>query len=123
MTETTQAYRCNAPDFVSDVLDFVSEQISRAVDDPLDRLAATVTAAGVVPIMRERLAPKDEARRAPEDVELWGNLVLFLSPYLDRADGDELASLGEKSPVDFVIEAARIIDRINYIQDNLLTPS
>ena len=52
---------------------------------------------------------------------LWANLVLFLIPYLDRTDGDELASLGKRSRDDFVTEAARLIERIEIAQNNLLT--
>jgi hypothetical protein len=120
MDDPTRHYRCDVRDFVSDLIDFIKDQIGRAVDDPLDQLAATVAASGVVPVMRERLVAKNEARRNPEDVALWADLVLLLTPYLDRADGDNWASLGKMSRDDFVTEAARLIGRINYTQNNLL---
>ena len=63
--------------------------------------------------MRERLVPKNEARLIPEDVALWADLVLLLTSYLDRADGDDLASLGKRSRDDFVNEAIGLIERIN----------
>jgi hypothetical protein len=41
MTEPTRHYRCDVHDFVSDLMDFNKDQISRAIDDPLDQFAAT----------------------------------------------------------------------------------
>jgi hypothetical protein len=120
MNDPARHYRCDVRDFVSDLMSFIKEQIGRAIDDPLDQFAATVAASGVVPVMRERLVPKNEARLVPEDVVLWGELALLLTPYLDRSDGDELASLGKRSRDDFVTEAARLIERINDTQNILL---
>jgi len=99
LNDPARHYRCDVRDFVSDLLSMIKEQIGGAVDDPLDQFAATVAASGVVPVMRERLVLKDEALHVEEDVALWAELVLLLAPYLDRADGDELASLG-KTPRD-----------------------
>jgi hypothetical protein len=121
MNDPARHYRCEVRDFVFDLTNFIKEQIGRAVDDPADQFAATVAASGVVPVMRERLVPKNEARQVAEDVVLWNDLVLFLSPYLDRADGDELVSLGKQSRDDFVTEAKRLLDRIDRAQRKLLT--
>jgi hypothetical protein len=77
MTETTPAYRCNAPDFVSDLLDFARDQISRAMHDPLDQFAATDAASGVVWMIRERLSE-------PENHVLLGHLLLALNVYIDK---------------------------------------
>lgn len=114
-------YRCDVSDFVSDLMDFIKEQIGRANDDPLDQFAATVAASGVVPLMRERLVPKNEAKRVREDVELWAHLLLLLNPYLDRSDGDELASLGKMPRDGFLTEAKRLLDLIDLAQSELLT--
>lgn len=113
MNDQMRHYRCDLRDFVSDLMDFIKDQIGRAVADPLDQFAATVTAAGVVPAMRERLVPEDEA--------LWASLVLLLTPYLDGTDGDALASLGKMSRDEFVSDATRLLERIEYAQNNLLT--
>ena len=113
MNDPARHHRCDVWDFVSDLMDFIKDQIGRAVDDPLDQFAATLVASGVVPLMRERLVPKNEARLVPEDVALWADLVLLLTSYLDRADGDDLASLGKRSRDDFVNEAIGLIERIN----------
>jgi hypothetical protein len=121
MNDQVRHYHCDVQDFVSDLMTFIKEQIGRAVDDPLDQLGATDAAAGIVPVIRERLAPEDEARRVPEDVDLWNGLALFLQPYLDRADGDELVSLGKMPRDDFLAEAKRLLDLIDSAQNKLLT--
>jgi hypothetical protein len=121
MNEPERRYRCDVRDFASDLMDFIKDQIGRAVADPADQIAATVAASGVVPVIRERLAPKEEARRVPEDVDLWNGLVLFLQPYLDRADGDGLASLGKMPRDEFLIEATRLLDLIDRAQNKVLT--
>ena len=53
MNDPARHYRCDVRAFVSDLMNFIKEQIDRAVDDPLDQFAATVAASGVVPVMRE----------------------------------------------------------------------
>lgn len=121
MNDPARHYRCNVQDFVSDLTEFVKERIGRAVGDRSDQLAATDVAAGVVPVIRERLAPEDEERRIPEDVNLWNDLALFLQPYFDNADGRDLASLGEKPRDEFLTEAKGLIERIERAQTNLLT--
>jgi len=116
MNDQVRHYRCDVRDFVSDLMDLIKEQIKRAIDDPLDQFAATVAAAGVVPVIRQRLVLEDQARRIPEDVELWANLNLFLTPYLDSSDGKELASLGEKPRDTFLTEAKRLSDLLDLAQ-------
>ena len=112
MAETTHTYRCEARDFVSDLVDFMKDQISRAVHDPNDQGAAMVAASGAVPVIRERLVPEHEA--------LWATLVLLLVPYLDGTDGDALARLGKMSRDDFVTAGARLLERIDFAQSNVL---
>ena len=41
MNDPARHYRCDVRDFVSDLMNFIKEQIGRAVDDPLDQFAAT----------------------------------------------------------------------------------
>jgi hypothetical protein len=94
MNDPARHYRCDVRDFVCDLMNFIKEQIGRAVDDPLDQFAATVAASGVLPVMRERLVPENEA--------LWATLVLLLVPYLVGTDGGALASLGKMSREEFV---------------------
>ena len=109
MNDQTRHYRCDLRDFVSDLIDFIKDQISRAVADPLDQFAATVTASGVVPVMRERLVSEDEA--------LWATLVLLLTPYLDGTNRDALVSLGKMSRDEFVFEATQLLERIELWRD------
>ena len=47
MNDPARHHRCDVRDFVSDLMDFIKDQIGRAVDDPLDQFAATLVASGV----------------------------------------------------------------------------
>jgi hypothetical protein len=106
VTETTKAYRCNAPDFVSDLLDFAREQISRALHDPLDQFAATDAAAGVVWMIRERLLE-------PENHELLGHLLLALNAYIDKGWEEPWCKLAKMPPETFASEAAIVLRGID----------
>jgi hypothetical protein len=51
----TSSRRTEFAPFVLDLLDFIDERIREAVDDEGSRLAAIGEAAGVLPLLRERL--------------------------------------------------------------------
>ena len=106
MTETTPTYRCNAPDFVSDLLDFARDQISRAMHDPLDQFAATDAASGVVWMIRERLLE-------PENHVLLGHLLLALNVYIDKGWEEPWDKLAKMPPEKFAAEAAMVLRGID----------
>jgi hypothetical protein len=106
MTETTPTYRCNAPDFVSDLLDFARDQISRAMHDPLDQFAATDAASGVVWMIRERLLE-------PENHVLLGQLLLALNGYIDKSWEEPWGKLAKMPPEKFAAEAAMVLKGID----------
>ena len=105
MVEATPAYRCDVRDFVSDLLDFARDQISRAIHDPLDQFAATDAASGVVWMIRERLLD-------PENHELLGHLLLALNVYIDKNWEEAWHKLAKMPHEEFGIEAAALLTGI-----------
>ena len=83
--------------FLDDLLTFVEEKISEAVNDPASQFAATQEAAGAMPVISDRLR---------EDDVLWTKFVLVLGTKIEarhwRGWWDQFARLKR---TDFLSEA------------------
>ena len=110
MNDPERHYRCDVRDFVSDLMEFIKEQIGRAIDDPNDQWAATIAASGVVPVIRARLVPDHEA--------LLAGLALYSKYFV--GSGSDLASLGAMPRDEFLTEAEDLRKLINVAQNQLL---
>ena len=112
MNDQAHHYRCDERAFAFDLTNFIKLQLGRAIGDPDVQLAASIAASGVVPVLFARLVPDHE--------KLWSDLNLVLDPYLDSADGHDLASLAKLPRDEFLTKAKRLLDNIDQAQRLLL---
>jgi hypothetical protein len=113
MAEKTQTYRCDARDFVSDLLAFAKDQIRGAIDDPLDQFAATDAASGVVAVIRNRLVPENDVPPPPENEVLLAHLLLALQAYIEKDWEEPWGKLTKMPREEFAIEAMDLLTRID----------
>lgn len=107
MSRETSTYCCDLRDFLSDLLNFMEEQIRQAASDPADQLAAIDAAGSVVPLMNDRLSK-------PEGHVLLTQFMLVFENGIDREWWGKLKGM----PADeFAKETAVLLRQIGCVKD------
>lgn len=63
-TSSDTGYRTDLIPYLLDLMDFIEEKITEAQDEPASRRAGLVEAAGVLPVIKDRLHREDQAALA-----------------------------------------------------------
>jgi hypothetical protein len=93
--------------FVLDLLDTIEEQIQHALLDPNDQYAAVTVAAGVIPLIRERLR---------EDEHLQAKVMLVFDNQCYDRWREWWQTLAKRPTAEFPAEANKLLDTVKLLK-------
>jgi hypothetical protein len=108
---TAPVYRTVLEPMILDLLDFIEEKLSEALEDPSSPFAAVIEAGCAMPIIRERLR---------EDEVIAAHFALALDAQLDRDHSRKWWDHFARMPhADFARKTSDIMDRVRGLRDIL----